>query len=88
METVAQRILIPPVGVFRIVFLYVGQGESTFMAVPDGEGHLVLLVDCHIDESLGGIQLPLMLKDLGKTIWGNNCVLVYPLALLFTFGIK
>lgn len=68
METVAQRILIPPVGVFRIVFLYVGQGESTFMAVPDGEGHLVLLVDCHIDESLGGIQLPLMLKDLGKTI--------------------
>lgn len=65
MDNVAQRIIIPDVpGTFRIIFLYVGQGEATIMAVPDGDDYKFVLIDCHNDEKFGGIKLPLLLKDL------------------------
>jgi len=68
MESTAERVIIPPKGVFRIVFLYIGQGESTILAIPDGNNHKIILIDCHIDESFGGINLPFLLKDLKRKI--------------------
>lgn len=67
-QTVAQKVILPPKGVFRVVFLYVGQGEATIMAVPDGEEHKIVLIDCHIDSEFGGINLPAMFKDLNRSI--------------------
>ncbi len=49
----------------RVVFLYVGQGESTLLLVPDGNGgHLSVLVDCNRSETHGGIDLARLLQDL------------------------
>lgn len=57
-----------PTDSMRVVFLYVGQGESTLLLVPDGGGgHLSLLVDCNRSESLKGIDAAAFLVDtLGK----------------------
>lgn len=49
----------------RVLFLYVGQGESTLVLVPDAAGgHKSLLVDCNEALSLGGVDLPKLLQDL------------------------
>lgn len=49
----------------RVVFLYVGQGESTLILMPDGSGHhLSMLIDCNRAESLGGVNLPKFLADV------------------------
>jgi len=49
----------------RIIFLYVGQGESTLVLMPDGYGHhLSMLIDCNRGDSLKGIDLPKMLCDV------------------------
>lgn len=66
MATVAEKVILPEKGVFRTVFLYVGQGEATIMAVPDGDQHRIVLVDCHEDAEFGGVRLCRLLKDLGK----------------------
>lgn len=52
----------------RVVFLYVGQGESTLFLVPDAGGtHRSLLVDCNRSETLEGIDVAAFLVDtLGK----------------------
>lgn len=52
----------------RVVFLFVGQGESTLFLVPDGSGgHRSLLVDCNRSEGLKGIDVAAFLVDtLGK----------------------
>ena len=42
MSNKAQEILIPPEGVFRVTFLYVGQGDSTLLTIPDGENFVFL----------------------------------------------
>lgn len=61
----AEEIIIPEnAGIFRIVFLYVGQGDSTLLVLPSGETYEYMLIDCNQDNLLGGIDLPLMLKDL------------------------
>jgi len=44
MSNVAQDLILPPVRVFRAVFLYVGQGEATLLVVPDGDHHRIVLV--------------------------------------------
>lgn len=65
MTTTAQEILIPPQkDIFRAVFLYVGQGESTLLFVPNGDEHLKMLIDSNQGKSSGGINLIEMLKDL------------------------
>lgn len=64
MASVAKDIIIPEKGVFRIVFLYIGQGEATIMAIPDGTDHRFVLIDCHVDNQFGGIKLADMIKDL------------------------
>ena len=51
-------------GVFRIVFLYVGQGDSAILAVPDGSDFRYVLLDNNIDKSAGGINTVKLLKDL------------------------
>jgi competence protein ComEC len=61
---IAKQIIIPPVGVFRIVFLYVGQGDATIMMIPDGSNFKRVLVDNNIDKSSGGIDTCKLLKDL------------------------
>lgn len=64
---IAQEILLPKEpGIFRIVFLYVGQGDSAFLAIPEGENYKFMLIDSHLDEELGGVNLPEMLSDLSE----------------------
>lgn len=64
MSNVAQDKLIPDVGVFRIAFLYVGQGESTLLVIPDGDGFKYILIDNNVDKKNGGIDVKKMLGDL------------------------
>jgi beta-lactamase superfamily II metal-dependent hydrolase len=48
----------------RAIFLFVGQGESTLLFMPDGDAHKTMLVDCNRAPKLGGIDLPKLLADL------------------------
>jgi competence protein ComEC len=65
MANVAQNIILPPPHVFRAVFLYVGQGESTLLAVPEGDRHRIVLVDSNEDEEgNNGIDITKLLEDL------------------------
>jgi len=61
----AKDIIIPKVkSVFRTVFLYVGQGESVLLLIPDGQGWKYMLVDTNTDIKSGGINMPKLLEDL------------------------
>lgn len=64
MSNKAKEIIIPEPHVFRIIFLYVGQGDSTLLVVPNGEKHMYVLIDSHQDESAGGIDILRLLEDL------------------------
>ena len=66
MRNKAKEIIIPEKNVLRIIFLYVGQGDSTLLVVPSGEEHKFALVDSNQDDSLGGINIVKLLKDLFK----------------------
>lgn len=67
MSNKAKEIIIPNrSSVFRIVFLYVGQGDATLLVVPKGGGYEYVLIDSNHDESSGGIDLIRLLKDLFK----------------------
>lgn len=63
-DNIAKQIILPGPRVFRIVFLYVGQGESTLLLVPEGDNHKFVLVDSHEDSSAGGIDSIRLLRDL------------------------
>lgn len=66
MSTPAENIIIPASRfTFRTVFLYVGQGESTLLVVPDGQGgsHFVL-VDINLGAAQGGLNVVRLLEDL------------------------
>jgi len=73
----AKEIIVPDKKVFRIVFLYVGQGDSTLLVVPDGEGHKYVLIDSHNDESSGGIDIIKLLEDLFEDDDNNKGLDVY-----------
>ncbi|MDQ3801422.1 MAG: MBL fold metallo-hydrolase [Acidobacteriota bacterium] len=61
----AQNILLPPqTNMMRVVFLYVGQGESTLLFIPNNGTHLKMLIDSNQGRNTGGIDLIKMLKDL------------------------
>ncbi len=64
MANKAQEILIPGEGVFRTVFLNVGQGDSTLLIIPDGTGHKYVLTDSHQDDKKGSIDIIKLLEDL------------------------
>jgi len=65
MSNKAKDVIIPSSsGVFRIVFLYVGQGDSTLLVIPDGSSYKYVLIDSNHGASAGGIDLVKMFKDL------------------------
>ncbi len=65
MSNKAKDIIIPQEsGIFRIVFLYVGQGDSTLLVVPFDKTYKYMLIDCNQDNLYGGIDLPIMLNIL------------------------
>jgi beta-lactamase superfamily II metal-dependent hydrolase len=65
--TPAQDILLPPqTDILRIVFLYVGQGESILVFIPNQGKHLKMLIDSNQGRKTGGIDLIRMLKELCK----------------------
>lgn len=69
--TVAEKIIKPTkAGIFRTVFLYTGQGESTLLVIPTGAGnadYMYVLVDSDRDKEPNEIDLIDMFKDLFKT---------------------
>lgn len=64
MKNKAREILIPDIGVLRVTFLYVGQGEATLLTIPDGDDFKYVLIDTNNDKKNGGIDLAKLLKDL------------------------
>ena len=68
---VAERIIKPTKsGIFRVIFLYTGQGESTLLVIPNGsskDDYLYVLVDSDRDKEKNEIDLVDMFKDLFKT---------------------
>jgi competence protein ComEC len=65
MSNTAKDIIIPKTpGIFRTIFLYTGQGESTLMVIPDGANYKYILVDCDQDHEPYEIDIAKMLKDL------------------------
>lgn len=61
-----KSMLLPPIGTFRTIFLYVGQGESTLLIIPDGATHRYVLVDSNIDEENGGGEIKEFLEGIAK----------------------
>jgi len=67
MSNIAKKIIVPKKPhIFRIIFLYVGQGDSTLLVIPDDENYKYLLIDSNYDKSAGGIDLLKLLSDLFK----------------------
>jgi competence protein ComEC len=65
MSNRAKEIIVPSEPhIFRAVFLYVGQGESTLLVIPDAENYKYALIDSNYDEDAGGIDIIKLLKDL------------------------
>jgi competence protein ComEC len=65
MSNKAQEIIIPKQsGIFRTVFLYVGQGDATLLVVPDGGKYKYVLIDINNDKNNEGIEVKRLLKDL------------------------
>lgn len=66
--TVAEKIIKPTkAGIFRIIFLYTGQGESTLLVIPTGSSvndYKYVLVDSDRDKEPNEIDLVEMFKDL------------------------
>ncbi|MDP1814000.1 MAG: hypothetical protein Q8K92_06085 [Leadbetterella sp.] len=55
---------------FRAVFIFTGQGDSTVLAIPTGNGvddYTYLLLDCDLDREKNEVNIPLMLNDLLET---------------------
>jgi beta-lactamase superfamily II metal-dependent hydrolase len=65
MSNTAKRICIPTQkGMLRAIFLFVGQGDSTLLAVPDGEKYRLVLIDCNRHPEVNGIDVAKLLNDL------------------------
>jgi beta-lactamase superfamily II metal-dependent hydrolase len=68
--TTAERIIIPTkAGIFRSVFIYTGQGESTLLVIPTGPStsdYMYVLVDCDRDKEKNEVDLVEMFNDLFK----------------------
>jgi len=64
MGNIAQDVIVPKgTGIFRTVFLHVGQGDAVLMVIPDGNNYKYILVDCNKDEEKG-VDLQALLNDL------------------------
>lgn len=71
MTTTAHTILWPSDSrvAVRVCFLYVGQGSSVLLLVRDASLYRVLLADSNLDEGRGGINVPVLLKDLAPSLY-------------------
>jgi competence protein ComEC len=71
MANTAERIIKPnKAGIFRAVFLYTGQGESTLAVIPTGPGiddYKYVLIDSDRDFEEDEVDLVSVFKDLFKT---------------------
>lgn len=79
MSNVAREVIWPDSSdiLVRVVFLYVGQGDSTIVLVKDGDTYKSILVDINRDmERLGGINVPALMKDLLEECDGKLDVLI------------
>jgi competence protein ComEC len=69
--TVAEKIIKPnKAGIFRVVFLYTGQGESTLLVIPNGSSekdYIYVLLDSDRDSEKNEVDLVAMFKDLFKS---------------------
>lgn len=69
--TIAEKIIKPETaGIFRSVFLYTGQGESTLLVIPNGpnvDDYLYVLVDSDRDYEENEIDMVTMFKDFFST---------------------
>ena len=65
MTNTAKNICIPKEnGIFRTIFLYVGQGDSTLLVIPDNDEYRFVLIDCNRHPEAKGIDLTKMMRDL------------------------
>ena len=65
MSNTAKDVIIPAEpNIFRTIFLYAGQGDSTLLVVPDGDEYKYVLIDSNYDEAAGGIDIIELFKDL------------------------
>ena len=65
MSNTAKDVIIPTEpNIFRTIFLYAGQGDSTLLVVPDGDEYKYVLIDSNYDEAAGGIDIVELFKDL------------------------
>jgi beta-lactamase superfamily II metal-dependent hydrolase len=68
---IAEKIIKPTkAGIFRTVFLYTGQGESTLLVIPTGpniDDYKYVLVDSDLDKEPNEINLVTLFSDLFKT---------------------
>lgn len=69
--TIAEKVIKPTkAGIFRTIFLYTGQGESTLLVIPTGSGvtdYIYVLIDSDMDKEPNEIDLVEMFKDLFKS---------------------
>jgi competence protein ComEC len=69
--TVAEKVIKPTkAGVFRLVFIYTGQGETTLLVIPTGPNvndYMYVMVDSDLDKDPNEVNLVKMFKDLFKT---------------------
>lgn len=49
-------------GIFRIIFLYVGQGESTLLFIPDGSDYKSMLIDSNTSDDKAAINIAELLE--------------------------
>lgn len=65
----------PQGGVFRTIFLYVGQGDATLMIIPAGDTHKYILIDSNKDEENNGVDIAKLLNNKisnGELIFVNT----------------
>lgn len=74
--TVAEKVIKPTkAGIFRTIFLYTGQGESTLMVIPTGSDindYTYVLIDSDKDTEINEIDLNELLRDLFVTSGSLN----------------
>lgn len=68
--TVAEKVIKPTkAGIFRSVFIYTGQGETTLLVIPTGPNvsdYMYVMVDSDLDKDPNEVNLVSMFKDLFK----------------------
>lgn len=64
MSNIKKEILLPPVGTFRTIFLYVGQGEATLMIIPDENSRQYVLIDSNFDKERNSINIKELTSSL------------------------